>query len=121
MGFVPIEKVTGKIDNKYEAILIAAREARVQNSISQLEDRDPNAPYPKVTTVAQVLSQGGTVGNSSVQKRCNEQDAESLETQAATLRSVRKRQKMTMSQASTLHADEKMSSMKMLFANAILP
>lgn len=52
MGFVPIEKVTGEIDNKYEAILIAAREARVQNSISQLEDRDPNAPYPKVTTVA---------------------------------------------------------------------
>ncbi len=52
MGFIPVEKITERIDNKYEAVLIAAREARVQNSISQLEDRDPNAAYPKVTTVA---------------------------------------------------------------------
>ncbi len=52
MGFIPVEKITDLIENKYEAVLIAAREARVQNSISQLEDRDPNAMYPKVTTVA---------------------------------------------------------------------
>jgi DNA-directed RNA polymerase subunit K/omega len=52
MGFIPVEKVTNLVENKYEAVLIAAREARVQNSISQLEDRDPNAIYPKVTTVA---------------------------------------------------------------------
>lgn len=52
MGFIPVEKVTGEIDNKYEAVLIAAREARVQNSMAQLEDRDPNVHFPKVTTVA---------------------------------------------------------------------
>lgn len=52
MGFIPVEKVTKKVDNKYEAVLIAAREARVQNSMAQLEDRDPNAHFPKVTSVA---------------------------------------------------------------------
>ncbi len=52
MGFIPVEKITDLIENKYEAVLIAAREARVQNSISQLEDRDPNVMYAKVTTVA---------------------------------------------------------------------
>ncbi len=52
MGFVPVEKVIGKVENKYEAVLIAAREARLQNSIAQLEDRDPNEVFPKVTTVA---------------------------------------------------------------------
>jgi DNA-directed RNA polymerase subunit K/omega len=52
MGFVPIEKVTTKVRNKYEAVLVAAKEARVQNSIAQLQDQDPNAAYPKITTLS---------------------------------------------------------------------
>lgn len=52
MGFVPIEKVTHKIPNKYEAVLVAAKEARVQNSIAQLQDLDPNSAFPKITTLS---------------------------------------------------------------------
>jgi len=52
MGFVPTEKLTRVIDNKYEAILVAAREARVRNSIAQLSDWDPEVERPKITTVA---------------------------------------------------------------------
>jgi DNA-directed RNA polymerase omega subunit len=52
MGFVPIEKVTTRIPNKYEAVLVAAKEARVQNSIAQLKDLDPNSAYPKITTLS---------------------------------------------------------------------
>ena len=52
MPFVPIEKLTKIIENKYEAVLVAAKEARVQNSIAQLKDLDPNEVYTKITTVA---------------------------------------------------------------------
>ena len=52
MPFVPIEKLTKIIENKYEAVLVAAKEARVQNSIAQLQDLDPNEVYTKITTVA---------------------------------------------------------------------
>ena len=52
MGFVPTEKLTAIVDNKYEAILIAAREARVRNSIAQLSDWDPDIDRPKITSVA---------------------------------------------------------------------
>ena len=52
MPFVPIEKLTNIIENKYEAVLVAAKEARVQNSIAQLQDLDPNGVYTKITTVA---------------------------------------------------------------------
>ena len=52
MGFVPTEKLTAIIDNKYEAILVAAREARLRNSIAQLSDWDPDVERPKITTVA---------------------------------------------------------------------
>ena len=52
MGFVPIEKVTTRVRNKYEAVLVAAKEARVQNSIAQLRDKDPNGVYPKITTLS---------------------------------------------------------------------
>lgn len=59
MGFVPIEKVTHKIRNKYEAVLVAAKEARVQNSIAQLQDLDPNSAYPKITSLSlQLLIDG---------------------------------------------------------------
>jgi DNA-directed RNA polymerase subunit K/omega len=52
MGFVPIEKVTTRVRNKYEAVLVAAKEARIQNSIAQLQDQDPNTAYPKITTLS---------------------------------------------------------------------
>ncbi len=52
MGFVPTEKLTNVIDNKYEAILVAAKEARVRNSIAQLSDWDPDHERPKITSVA---------------------------------------------------------------------
>ena len=52
MGFVPIEKVTRTIPNKYEAVLVAAKDARVQNSIAQQQDLDPNEAYPKMTSLA---------------------------------------------------------------------
>jgi DNA-directed RNA polymerase omega subunit len=52
MGFVPTEKLTNVIDNKYEAILVAAKEARVRNSIAQLSDWDPEIERPKITSVA---------------------------------------------------------------------
>ena len=52
MAFVPVEKLTEKIPNKYEAILVAAKDARVQNSIQALKDLDPNEPQPKITSVS---------------------------------------------------------------------
>ncbi|MBM4117417.1 DNA-directed RNA polymerase subunit omega [bacterium] len=52
MGFVSIERVTQRITNKYEAVLVAAKEARVQNSIAQLKDLDPNSAYPKITSLS---------------------------------------------------------------------
>ena len=52
MSFVPIEKLTEVVENKYEAVLVAAKEARVQNSMAQLSDLDPNEQHPKVTSVA---------------------------------------------------------------------
>ena len=61
MGFVPIERLTEKVENPYEAILVAAKEARIQNSISQLKDLDPNVDYPKITTLALERVIDGTV------------------------------------------------------------
>ena len=59
MGFVPVEKLTSVITNPYEAILVAARDARIQNSINGLKDLDPNEEHPKVTSVSlQRLSEG---------------------------------------------------------------
>ncbi len=52
MGFVPLEKLTDVVENPYEAILIAAKEARVQNSIAALQDLDPSINHPKVTSMA---------------------------------------------------------------------
>ncbi|MCP4547744.1 MAG: DNA-directed RNA polymerase subunit omega [bacterium] len=52
MPFVPIEKLTKVVENKYEAVLVAAKEARVQNSIVQLKEADPNASTPKMTSLA---------------------------------------------------------------------
>jgi len=52
MGFVPTEKLTKVVDNRYEAILVAAKEARVRNSIAQLTDWDPDHQRPKITSVA---------------------------------------------------------------------
>jgi len=52
MGFVPVEKLTNVVSNPYEAVLIAARDARIQNSINALKDLDPNEEHPKVTTVS---------------------------------------------------------------------
>jgi len=52
MPFVPTEKLTNVVTNKYEAILVAAKEARVRNSIAQLSDWDPDVERPKITSVA---------------------------------------------------------------------
>jgi len=51
-SYIPVDKLTDVISNKYEAVLVAAREARVQNSISQLKELDPDAEQPKVTSLA---------------------------------------------------------------------
>jgi DNA-directed RNA polymerase omega subunit len=52
MGFVPVEKLTDAIENKYEAILVAAKDARIQNSMNQLREMDPDATQPKMTSQA---------------------------------------------------------------------
>jgi DNA-directed RNA polymerase omega subunit len=52
MGFVPVEKLTDAIENKYEAILVAAKDARIQNSMNQLREMDPDSTQPKMTTQA---------------------------------------------------------------------
>jgi DNA-directed RNA polymerase omega subunit len=50
MSYVPVEKVTGSIKNKYEAVVVAAREARHINTIMRMVGRD-DARH-KVTTRA---------------------------------------------------------------------
>jgi DNA-directed RNA polymerase subunit K/omega len=50
MAFFPVEKMTRVIPNKYEAVLVAAKDARVQNNIARLKNLDPNLPQMKVTT-----------------------------------------------------------------------
>ncbi|MDP6419478.1 MAG: hypothetical protein QF492_04205 [Candidatus Krumholzibacteria bacterium] len=52
MGFIPTEKLTNVITNKYEAILVVAKEARVRNSIAQLKEWDPEVDRPKITSLA---------------------------------------------------------------------
>ncbi len=50
MSYVPVEKVTSIIKNKYEAVVVAAREARHINTIMRMVGRD-DARH-KVTTRA---------------------------------------------------------------------
>lgn len=52
MSYVPTDKLTEIIPNKYEAILVVARDARIQNSIQQLQDLDPDLPTRKMTSVS---------------------------------------------------------------------
>jgi len=40
MSYVPVEKVTTIIKNKYEAVVVAAREARHINTIMRMVGRD---------------------------------------------------------------------------------
>lgn len=40
MAYVPVEKVTQTIHNKYEAVVVAAREARKINSVMRMVGRD---------------------------------------------------------------------------------
>ena len=40
MSYVPVEKVTTTIKNKYEAVVVAAREARHINTIMRMVGRD---------------------------------------------------------------------------------
>lgn len=50
MSYVPVEKVTTTIRNKYEAVVVAAREARHINTIMRMVGRDDSKQ--KVTTRA---------------------------------------------------------------------
>ena len=50
MSYVPVEKVCGIIKNKYEAVVVAAREARHINTIMRMVGRDD--AKAKVTTRA---------------------------------------------------------------------
>lgn len=50
MSYVPVENVTNNIKNKYEAVVVAAREARHINSIMRMVGRDDSRQ--KVTTRA---------------------------------------------------------------------
>jgi DNA-directed RNA polymerase omega subunit len=52
MGFVPVEKLTDVVENKYEAVLIAARDARILNSIARLKETNPDEEPDKVTSEA---------------------------------------------------------------------
>jgi DNA-directed RNA polymerase subunit K/omega len=52
MGFIPVEKLTDNVTNKYEAVLIAAKDARIQNSIAGLQELDPNEARSKMTTLS---------------------------------------------------------------------
>ena len=40
MAYVPVEKVTQVVHNKYEAVVVAAREARKINSVMRMVGRD---------------------------------------------------------------------------------
>ncbi|MFQ5600576.1 MAG: DNA-directed RNA polymerase subunit omega [Candidatus Krumholzibacteriia bacterium] len=50
MSYVPVEKVTTVIHNKYEAVVVAAREARKINSVMRMVGRDESKD--KVTSRA---------------------------------------------------------------------
>jgi DNA-directed RNA polymerase subunit K/omega len=50
MSYVPVEKVCGVIKNKFEAVVVAAREARHINTIMRMVGRDD--AKAKVTTRA---------------------------------------------------------------------
>ena len=50
MSYVPVEKVTTIIKNKYEAVVVAAREARHINTIMRMVGRDDSKQ--KVTSRA---------------------------------------------------------------------
>ena len=50
MAYVPVEKVTKVVVNKYEAVVVAAREARKINSVMRMVGRDESKD--KVTTRA---------------------------------------------------------------------
>ena len=50
MSYVPVEKVTTVIRNKYEAVVVAAREARHINTIMRMVGRDDSRA--KVTSRA---------------------------------------------------------------------
>ena len=50
MSYVPVEKVTTVIKNKYEAVVVAAREARNINNVLRMVGRDD--VKEKVTTRA---------------------------------------------------------------------
>jgi DNA-directed RNA polymerase omega subunit len=50
MSYVPVEKVTTVIKNKYEAVVVAAREARKINSVMRMVGRDESKE--KVTSRA---------------------------------------------------------------------
>jgi DNA-directed RNA polymerase omega subunit len=50
MSYVPVEKVTNAVKNKYEAVVVAAREARHINTIQRMVGRDDTKQ--KVTTRA---------------------------------------------------------------------
>lgn len=76
MGFVPTEKLTEVIDNRYEAILVVAKEARVRNSIAQLSDWDPDERRPKVTTMALKRLISGQVDYYYAEPEVPEEEAE---------------------------------------------
>lgn len=50
MAYVPVEKITQVIRNKYEAVVVAAREARKINSVMRMVGRDESKD--KVTSRA---------------------------------------------------------------------
>lgn len=50
MAYVPVEKVTKVVVNKYEAVVVAAREARKINSVMRMVGRDESKE--KVTSRA---------------------------------------------------------------------
>jgi DNA-directed RNA polymerase omega subunit len=50
LAYIPVEKVTQVIKNKYEAVVVAAREARKINSVMRMVGRDESKD--KVTTRA---------------------------------------------------------------------
>lgn len=60
MNFMPIEKLTGNTLNKYQAVMIVAREARRINRIPK-EERGEDS-NKRVTTLAMRRVAGGLVG-----------------------------------------------------------
>ena len=79
MGFVPTEKLTAIVENKYRAILVAAKEARVRNSIAQLSDWDPDIERPKITSVALDRLTKGLVDWRFVEEGSEEESGEDAE------------------------------------------